>query len=212
MRRVFIISASLHVILIALLPVLPNLGVRQPLAMQVYAVELVDLPPVEAPVEEVQEETVPEPEPTPVEAPPEEEPIPENPVKRPVRKPVPLPPKREEKSLEERVSVNELFSEPVLTQLLLLEPHGVGNPQPVFRDPSVSFKDIRRIGKDKSHLRLTINNGTSVISGIGFGLGEISERCANADDKGILYSPSLNFFRGRRSWQARVIDVLFDND
>ena len=104
MRRVFIISASLHVILIALLPVLPNLGVRQPLAMQVYAVELVDLPPVEAPVEEVQEEAVQEPEPAPVEAPPEEEPIPENPVKRPVRKPVPLPPKREEKSLEEKIA------------------------------------------------------------------------------------------------------------
>lgn len=117
----------------------------------------------------------------------------------------------EEKDLEEKVSVQELFNESVLSQLLLLEPHGIGNPQPVFRDPSVSFKDIRRIGKDKSHLRVTINNGTSAISGIGFGLGELSERCKSADDKGILYSPSLNFFRGKRSWQARVIDVLFDN-
>jgi len=104
MRRVFIISASLHVLLMALLPVLPNLGVRQPLAMEVYAVELIDMPAAEAPVEEVQEETVPEPEPTPVEPRPAEDPIPENPVKRPVKKPVPLPPKREEKSLEEKIA------------------------------------------------------------------------------------------------------------
>jgi len=117
-----------------------------------------------------------------------------------------------EKDLEEEVSVGELFDETVLKQLLLMEPHGIGNPQPVFRDPSVSFKDIRRIGMDKSHLRLTINNGNSVISGIGFGLGELSEKCQSATDKGILYSPSLNFFRGKRSWQARVIEVLFDND
>jgi protein TonB len=104
MRRLFIISASVHVALFALLPVLPNLGVRQPLAMEVYAVELVDLPRETAPVEEVQEEAVPEPEQKPVEPPPEKDPIPEKPVKRPVPKVVAPPPKREEKSLEEKIA------------------------------------------------------------------------------------------------------------
>jgi protein TonB len=104
MRRVLIISASVHVVCLALLPIIPNLGVRQPLAMEVYAVELVDIPR-EAPVEEVVEETAPEPEPTPVEPEPEPEeaPIPEEPVKRPRREIVPPPPKRVEKSLEERI-------------------------------------------------------------------------------------------------------------
>ncbi|MCK4916432.1 MAG: energy transducer TonB [Candidatus Eisenbacteria sp.] len=104
MRRLFIISASIHVALFALLPVLPNLGVRQPLAMEVYAVELVDLPREAAPVEEVQEEKIPEPEPAPVEPPPEADPIPERPVQRPVRKVVAPPPKRVEKSLEEKIA------------------------------------------------------------------------------------------------------------
>ena len=104
MRRLFIISASIHVALFALLPVLPNLGVRQPLAMEVYAVELVDLPREAAPVEEVQEERIPEPEPAPVEPPPEADPIPERPVQRPVRKVVAPPPKRVEKSLEEKIA------------------------------------------------------------------------------------------------------------
>jgi protein TonB len=104
MRRLFIISASIHVALFALLPVLPNLGERQPLAMEVYAVELVDLPTEAAPVEEVQEEKVPEPEAAPVEPPPEADPIPERPVKRPVRKVIAPPPKRVEKSLEEKIA------------------------------------------------------------------------------------------------------------
>ena len=106
MRRVFIISAALHVALMALLPILPNIGARQPLAMEVYAVELVDLPVEEAPVEEAVEEAVAEPEPTPPEPEPEpaEDPIPEEPVKRPIRKVVPPPPKRAERSLEERIA------------------------------------------------------------------------------------------------------------
>jgi single-stranded-DNA-specific exonuclease len=110
---------------------------------------------------------------------------------------------------KEEVCINELFQTSILKQLLLLEPHGTGNPQPVFQDPSVTFKDIRRIGKDKTHLRLSITNGSSVISGIGFGLGELLEKCNNKTDRSMLYSPSLNFFRGKRSWQARVIDILF---
>ncbi|MFH1866314.1 MAG: TonB family protein [Candidatus Eisenbacteria bacterium] len=101
MRRVFIISAAVHVALMALMPILPNIGTRQPLAMEVYAVELIDLPR-EAPAEEVVEEAVAEP--TPVPPPPEEDPIPDEPVKQPVRKVVAPPPKRVEKSLEERIA------------------------------------------------------------------------------------------------------------
>jgi protein TonB len=102
MRRLFIISASVHVALFALLPILPNLGVRQPLAMEIYAVELIDLPTEAAPVEEIQEETIPEP--APVEPPPEAKVIPEKPVKRPIRNVVAPPPQRVEKSLEEKIA------------------------------------------------------------------------------------------------------------
>ena len=83
---------------------LPDLGVRQPLAMEVYAVELVDIPREAPPVEEVVEEEVPEPEPARVEPPPEKELIPEKPVKAPVRKIVAPPPQRVEKSLEEKIA------------------------------------------------------------------------------------------------------------
>jgi protein TonB len=106
MRRVFIISAAVHVAFMVLLPIVPNLGTPEPLAMEVYAVELVDLPAPEPAAEEPVQEAEPEPETTPVEPEPEpeEKPIPEEPVQRPIRKIVPPPPKRVEKSLEERIA------------------------------------------------------------------------------------------------------------
>ena len=112
----------------------------------------------------------------------------------------------------EEVSVSNLFDEKLLKQLLLLEPHGPGNPQPFFIDRSSSVKDIRRIGSDKSHLKLVISNGTSVINAIAFGMGELYEKCASKRIEQIVYSPTTNFFRGKRSWQARVVNIKFTDD
>ncbi|MBN2565489.1 MAG: TonB family protein [Candidatus Eisenbacteria bacterium] len=105
MRRFVVISAAVHLVVLVLLPLLPNLGGRQPIAMEVFAVELVDVPnvqPVEQPAEEPPE---PEAEPVPAEErTPEESPIPEEPVKQPVRKTItPPPPPKEEKSLREKL-------------------------------------------------------------------------------------------------------------
>ena len=103
--------------------------------------------------------------------------------------------------------VPEMFNNSLLEQLLLLEPHGVGNPQPVFRDHVSGLSRIRQIGKDKSHLSFTINNGSSAVYAIGFGLGELYESCMDSGPKVIRYSPTLNLYNGHRSWQARVVEI-----
>jgi protein TonB len=105
MRRFIVISATAHLVVLVLLPLLPNIGGPQPIAMEVFAVELVDVPnaqPVEQPNEPAEEEAKPI---QAEEPPPEESPIPEEPVKQPqVRKTVtPPPPPREEKSLREKL-------------------------------------------------------------------------------------------------------------
>ncbi len=103
MRKLMVISAAVHLGLIVLLPIFPSLGPRQPLALEVYAVELVDIPREAPPVEEPVEEPAEEVEQAPVEEPAVEDPIPEKPVPQPKRI-VPLPPKRTEKSLEEKLA------------------------------------------------------------------------------------------------------------
>jgi periplasmic protein TonB len=103
MRRILIISAAAHLGFLALLPILPNLGGHQPIAVEVFAVELVDVPNTEPVQETVEPPPAQESEPEPV---PEENPIPEEPVRqKPVPKPItPPPPPRQEKSLEERLA------------------------------------------------------------------------------------------------------------
>jgi len=114
-------------------------------------------------------------------------------------------------SLVEEIGVCELFNNAVLKQLLLLEPHGTGNPQPTFSDTDTTFSDLKRIGGDKSHLKFVISSGSTVVNAIAFGKGELYKKCTYGKVKRILYSPAVNYFRGKRSWQARVIDIQFNN-
>jgi single-stranded-DNA-specific exonuclease len=115
-----------------------------------------------------------------------------------------------EDGIDADIEIKQLFSKGILRQLHLLEPFGQGNPQPIFRDTTSKFSEISPIGKDKNHLRLSFNNGRNKIKGIAFGMGELAEECRTKKDKEILYTPSVNFFKGKRSWQVRVTDITFD--
>ncbi len=119
-------------------------------------------------------------------------------------------PEREE-PVEDDIPIGKLFSGNTLRQLHLLEPFGQGNPQPIFRDTGARCTDITPIGKDKNHLRINFNDGKTIIKGIAFGLGDLAEQCRNNTNVEICYTPSINFFRGKRSWQARVTAIGFNN-
>ncbi len=107
------------------------------------------------------------------------------------------------------IEVGELFRGVILRQLHMMEPFGQGNPQPIFRDRGSSFSELSQIGKDKNHLRFVITKEQSRVKGVAFGFGGEFERCLNNMHKEILYTPSVNFFRGKRSWQARVTGIGF---
>ena len=105
------------------------------------------------------------------------------------------------------IRVSKLFSNTTLRQLHLLEPFGQGNPQPIFRDTEARLCEIMAIGQDKRHLRLSFNNDKTTIKGIAFGLGSLAEKCRTSNNHEIYYTPSVNFFRGKRTWQARVTKI-----
>ncbi|HJN92436.1 MAG TPA: single-stranded-DNA-specific exonuclease RecJ, partial [Dehalococcoidia bacterium] len=52
-----------------------------------------------------------------------------------------------------------------------LGPFGAGNPAPTFVSTSVQVAEARRVGADKSHLRLRLRDGDRAWTGIGFRLG-----------------------------------------
>lgn len=91
--------------------------------------------------------------------------------------------------------------------LTLLEPFGPCNPQPVFQDPSVLIVDSRTVGQEAEHLQLTIRGKQSNFKGIGFGLGAKQKDIQRTPQRNMLYTPTMNRFRGNVSWQVRVIDI-----
>ncbi|MBQ9252915.1 MAG: single-stranded-DNA-specific exonuclease RecJ [Clostridia bacterium] len=83
-----------------------------------------------------------------------------------------------------------------------LEPTGCGNPAPVFLCRGADLQEARRVGKDQSHLKLTLLEGEALRGGIGFGLGEIADQGWTRVD--ALFRPSRNEFNGRVNPQLQV--------
>ncbi|MDK9707726.1 MAG: single-stranded-DNA-specific exonuclease RecJ [Desulforhopalus sp.] len=103
--------------------------------------------------------------------------------------------------------VENLMSDEFLTFLKLLEPYGPGNPQPIFQDSSAQIIDSRVIGKDAQHLNMTIRGKFVNLKGIGFSLGSRIHDVQKNAERTLIYTPTINRFRGNVSWQVRVIDV-----
>ena len=106
--------------------------------------------------------------------------------------------------------VREYDSELALEQVTLemterleeLEPTGCGNPSPVFLTRGATLQEARRVGRDQSHLKLTLVDGNAVRGGIGFSLGDAADQPLNRVD--VLYRPTRNEYNGRVSAQLQV--------
>ena len=87
-----------------------------------------------------------------------------------------------------------------------LEPTGCGNPAPLFLLEGAEVQAIRRVGKDGSHLKLTvIDEDLSIVEAIAFSQGDIADESPQKLD--LLYRPILNDFRGRTTIEAQVYSI-----
>ncbi len=90
-----------------------------------------------------------------------------------------------------------------LAELDLLEPTGIGNPPPVFLLSGASVRSMRRVGRDLSHLQLSLATAeNTLVRGIAFSLGEEAEK--DHLDVDILYRPVRNDYGGRTTVEAQV--------
>ena len=91
--------------------------------------------------------------------------------------------------------------------LQYLEPTGYGNPQPVFVSRNLRVASSRTVGKDQSHLKLTVMDGNSRLDGIAFRLGHLKPDLPAKID--LLYTFEVNEWQGRRSLQLNIKDIQF---
>ncbi|MGN1020986.1 MAG: single-stranded-DNA-specific exonuclease RecJ [Aristaeellaceae bacterium] len=90
----------------------------------------------------------------------------------------------------------------LIDKMDLLQPTGYGNPAPVFllRDGQVQL--MRRVGKSRQHLKLSLLDGDSVRDGIAFSMGDLAESGMERVD--AVFSPERNEFMGRVTAQLQV--------
>ena len=91
--------------------------------------------------------------------------------------------------------------------LQYLEPTGYGNPQPVFVSRDVRVVNSRTVGRDQSHLKLTVSGGGATLDAIAFRLGHLKADLPAKVD--LLYTFEINEWNGRKSLQLNIRDIQF---
>lgn len=99
------------------------------------------------------------------------------------------------------VGVDKITAE-FVEELGLLEPFGIGNPEPVLLSRGVRIIS-QRFYKDK-HLGLKLSQGTKTLDGIWFNANSASELPDTVD---LVYTPEFNSWNGRRDIRLRILDA-----
>jgi len=90
----------------------------------------------------------------------------------------------------------------MIDRLDAMQPTGYGNPNPVFLVRDAHLQQAMRVGKTRTHLKLTLLDGQTIRDGIAFGMGDMAEEGLERVD--VLFTPERNEFRGRVTAQLQV--------
>ena len=90
--------------------------------------------------------------------------------------------------------------------LKLLEPFGEGNLVPFFVYKNLKVESIRLLSEGK-HVRLTLKDGNTVFTGIGFNMGDIAGDFIIGDKVDAVGQLEVNEFNGMRNIQLNLKDV-----
>jgi len=96
----------------------------------------------------------------------------------------------------------------VLSQL---GPFGEGNPEPSFATLGLRVLEVRRVGQEGGHLRLTVTDGNRALCCIAFRQGHQANSFSPGDAIDLIYSPDLNEWQGETSLQL-VVEAMRRTD
>ncbi len=102
---------------------------------------------------------------------------------------------------DETLGVSEASAE-LAKKISLMEPFGMGNPEPVFLVPDVTIKAAKLIGSGE-HVKFEIHGDDEILSGVKFSCKYLPEENNLTEVAGRL---SLNEFRGQQSAQLIAMD------
>src|SRR5215467_978829 len=92
--------------------------------------------------------------------------------------------------------------------LARLEPHGVGNPYPLFLIRRAPLRSVRKL-KEK-HLKFLIGREKAEIEALWWNAAEYQPEFAGASEISLMCRLEINKWNGRENCQLRVIDAAID--
>ena len=106
--------------------------------------------------------------------------------------------------IDAEVSLDQL-NDSLYSDIEKLEPTGSGNSKVLFITKDLTTSQIKVVGQDGGHLKLSVSDGKYCLDAIGFGLGRLSESIPHRVD--LVYKFDINEFRGSRSFQLIIEDL-----
>lgn len=102
------------------------------------------------------------------------------------------------------ISLDDLKPD-ILSYLDMLQPTGYGNPKAVFISRDAKIIRARWVGKNESHLKLTVTGGKITHDAIAFNQEIWKENLPPLVD--LAYTFELNEFNGRQTLQLNILDL-----
>jgi single-stranded-DNA-specific exonuclease len=105
--------------------------------------------------------------------------------------------------IDDRLTPQQVTEE-LVVHLERLEPHGIGNPEPVFLMEQMEIAQCRRVGQD--HLKLRMLGSGVGFDAIGFNMGGLEQEGLRGRAR-IACVPQFNRWQGRTTIQLKLKDL-----
>lgn len=119
--------------------------------------------------------------------------------------------KEEDLSPELKIDAQILLSDinfGLVKDIIVLEPFGIGNPQPVFCSYKNIISDWRLVGGKREHLKLKIKEENRTLEGIGFKLSRIGNQIFSENRVvDLAFNVELNKWNGTENVQLNIKDI-----
>ncbi|MFH1913397.1 MAG: single-stranded-DNA-specific exonuclease RecJ [Pseudomonadota bacterium] len=98
----------------------------------------------------------------------------------------------------------------LLNELEMLQPFGLGNPEPVFASAPVTVAEYRLFGRDNEHVKLVLADAESGarLSGKAWRMGREFPRNTKGQAMRFAFTPKIDRYRGIPSIDLRIRDWL----
>jgi single-stranded-DNA-specific exonuclease len=110
----------------------------------------------------------------------------------------------------------EAITKEFYADLQQLAPFGMANPEPIFATRKVIVDNLRILGKEGKHLKLTVSQSLHpqekiVLEAIAFNMGELAREIKTGDTIGLSYAIDENTWNGNTKLQLKVKDLKVSN-